>query len=89
MKIKKFQDGGAVAPEQAAQGAAPEQNPIEQLGQMAMEATQSKNCELAMQVCAGFLQLVQQSQGGQEAPQGTPMQKCGGKIKIKKKIVKK
>jgi len=45
-----------------------------------------------MQVCAGFLQLVaqsQQAQGGQggqaQGGQPTPMQKKGGMIKIKRK----
>lgn len=79
IKIKKFQDGGAVedpnvapAPEQGApaeQAPAPEQggaeqNPLMQIAQVAAQALQNQDCQAAMQVCQAFIQLLQQSQGG-------------------------
>ena len=86
--VKKFQDGGAMAPEtQGApapetQGApAPqggEQDPLMQIAQLAAQALQSQDCQAAMQVCEAFMQIVQQAQGGapeEEAPQGEV--RCG------------
>lgn len=79
IRIKKFQDGGAVedpnatpAPEQGApaeQAPAPEQggaeqNPLMQIAQVAAQALQNQDCQAAMQVCQAFIQLLQQSQGG-------------------------
>lgn len=97
MKIKKFQEGG-MAPEMdpaIAQGApmgpetapAPEQggeDPIMMIAQAAMQALQSQDCEMAMQVCDAFIQLIQGAQGapaeaGAE-PQGEPMFRKGGKL---------
>lgn len=96
-KITKFQEGGAMAPpvEQGApqgapmapeggapEGAAPEeQDPIAQLVQLAQEALQSQNCEAAMTVCDGLLQVLSQAQGGGGAPQepqGAPVYRKGG-----------
>lgn len=96
--VKKFQDGGVVAPE--TQGAvapqegtahAPEQggeDPLMQIAQMAAQALQTQDCQAAMQVCDAFMQIVQQAQGGapQEAPQGEPVYRRGGTLvkRIKK-----
>lgn len=91
--VLKFQDGGA-APAPAAEpmpadpGAAPEQgseggDPLMQLAQMAAEALQSGDCNTALAVCEGFMQLVQQASqggGGEGAPQGEPVYKRGGKL---------
>lgn len=97
-KVKKFQEGGpAPAPAEQPmpaepQAAAPaEGGPdqmLMQLAQMAAEALQSGDCNTALAVCEGFMQLVQQATQGQEgpAPQGEPVYRKGGKIvgRIKK-----
>ena len=99
-KVPKFQEGGATPTPQdqamAAQAgqptgtpapaAGPEQggDPIMQLAQMAQQALQSGDGQLALAVCEGFLQLIQQMAGGaggpQAAPQGEPVFKSGGNI---------
>ena len=102
MKIKnkivaKFQEGGAMpesapaeqTPEQAPEKAPAEgggQDPISQLLQLATQAIDGQNCEAAMAVCQGFVQLVQAQAGGGgagasgAAPAGEPVYKKGGKI---------
>lgn len=102
MKIKnkivaKFQEGGAMpesapaeqAPEQAPEKAPAEgggQDPISQLLQLATQAIDGQDCEAAMAVCQGFVQLVQAQAGGGgagasgAAPAGEPVYKKGGKI---------
>ena len=91
MKVKplKFQEGGP-APAPAAPAPAPEggaapveggeQNPLIQIAQMAMQALQTGDCEIAMQVCEAFIQLVQASAegGAPEEEQGQPVYKKGG-----------
>lgn len=92
-KVKKFQEGGAAPapaaePMPAEQGAAPEQgggegDPLMQLAQMAAKALQSGDCNTALAVCEGFMQLLQeasQRQGGEAAPQGEPVYKRGGTL---------
>lgn len=94
-KITKFQEGGAMPPQGAPQGApaGPEgaapgapaeggQDPVAQLVQMAQEALQSDNCEAALAVCDGLLTMLSQGQGGGAAPaeQGAPVYQKGGKI---------
>lgn len=91
-KVKKFQEGGAAPapaaePMPAEQGAAPEQgggegDPLMQLAQMAAEALQSGDCNTALAVCEGFMQLVQEASQGQggEAAQGEPVYKRGGTL---------
>lgn len=99
-KIAKFQEGGAAPTMQdqgmavpagqdpAAQAPQGGEDPIMQLAQMAQQALQSGDGQLALSVCEGFLQLVQQLAGGggapQEAPQGEPVFKAGGKIIVKR-----
>ena len=86
-KIAKFQEGG-VTPAPQEPGMAPEQaqaqgggDPIMQLAQMAQQALQSGDGQLALQVCEAFLQLIQQMAGQQEAaPQGEPVFRKGGVI---------
>lgn len=81
------EQGGAPegAPE-AAQGGAPEQgqgqDPIMQLAQMSQEALQKQDCNLALQVCQAFMDMMQQAQGSapQKVPQGEPVYRKGGKI---------
>lgn len=84
MKIstQKFQAGGQApaAPAQA-QAAPAEQDPMVALVQMAQQAVEAQDCEAAMSVCEGFLQLVQSAQGGgAPAPEGQPVYKAGGKL---------
>ena len=85
-KIRKFQEGGPMedpnaAPMEAPEQAAPEQggDPLMQLAQMAQQALQAQDCQMAMQVCQAFLQLAAQAQGGGE-PQGEPVYRKGGKL---------
>ena len=87
MIIKKFQEGGAVAPvDQAMAPAAAPADPIMQIAEMAMAALQSQDCGVAMQVCEAFVGMLQQAQGGtpagpvEAAPQGEPVFRKGGKL---------
>lgn len=101
-KIKKFQEGG-IAPtpqaeempvEQASMEEAPveetsaqEQNPLIIIAEGAMQALQTQDCNMAMQVCQAMVQLVQQAAGpAPEAPQGEPVFRKGGVLvrRIKK-----
>lgn len=70
LKFRKFQEGGAMPPAEE-QSAAPQQqeaNPLIQLAQMAVQALESQDCNMAMQVCQGFVQLIQSSQGEPTEP---------------------
>ena len=56
-----------------------------QIGQMAAQALQSQDCNAAMQACDGIVQFIQMMQQGggapqQEAPQGEPVYRRGGKL---------
>ncbi len=59
-----------------------DQDPLLMLAQMAAEGLQTQNCEMMGQVCEGLLMLIQEAQAGmqQQAPQGEPVFKRGGKI---------
>lgn len=83
--FRKFQEGGVVAApteEQMIQEGAPmegsaptEADPMQmlmQLAQMAAQALQSQDANMAMEVCNGLVEFVQVIQGGQEAPQEAP-----------------
>lgn len=87
--VKKFQQGGPVAPEEEmpaeempAEGtpeAAPQDNPLIALAEAAMQGLQSQDCQIMAQVCQGLLEIVQQMQ--EPAPQeatGEPVFKKGG-----------
>lgn len=81
---RKFQTGGAMPAEQAAPESAPvqeqaEQDPIMMLAQAAAQAIQNQDCEVAMQVCQAFLEIVQQMQGGAPAT-AEPVYRAGGKL---------
>lgn len=92
--VRRFQEGGPVeaapeeemAPEQAPMEEAPveeqgQQDPLMQIAQLAIQALQNQDCEAAMAVCQGFIQLIQQAQGSAEtAPQGEPVYRAGGKL---------
>lgn len=91
-QVKFLQEGGPMgAP--AMEGAPVEQNaapagggedPIMMIAQMAAQALQNNDGEMALQVCQAFLELVQQMSGeggGAPAqPQGEPVYRKGGKI---------
>ena len=83
-QIKKFQEGGALPAEAApAPAAAPAQeDPIAMIAEMSMQALQTQDCQIAMQVCEGFVALIQQMQGG--APAQEPVFRKGGKMLRKK-----
>lgn len=89
--VYKFQEGGAMpaeAPMEA--GAAPEegapmeaggQDPMMMLGEAAVQALQSQDCQMAMQVCQGIVALLQQMSGGAPAEQqGEPVFRKGGRL---------
>lgn len=80
MKIKKFQMGGQVAPAEAAPAPAQGGDPMMQLAEMAGAALQGQDCGLAMQVCEGFMMLVEQMMGGGATPAQQPVFRKGGKL---------
>lgn len=80
MRLKYFQAGG---PMEA--GGQPAQDPMAQLIEMAMQAVQANDPNLAMQVCQVLVQIAQQGapqdgapQGG--APEGEPVFRRGGRL---------
>ena len=83
--VKKHQMGGQMAPENAAPEnpeVAPEQNvqdPLMQLAQMAAQALQSQDCNMAMQICQALVEIAQQASAPEEAP-GEPVFAKGGKL---------
>lgn len=88
--ISKLQEGGAMPASTPAQ----EQDPFQMLAEMAMQALQGQDCQMAMQVCEGFIALIQQAMGGGQAPvgqapEGEPVFKKGGKMVKRKKCAKK
>lgn len=98
-KVTKFQEGGQMdaEPTQPVSEPAPaqegggepggEQDPIQMLAEMSAQALQNQDCQMAMQVCQAFMQIVQQMQGGApEEPQGEPVFRKGGVLvhRIKK-----
>lgn len=86
LKVKKFQDGGAMPAEEAPMEQAPveeqaggsPEDALMQLAQLAMQALQNQDCEAAMAVCQGFVEMIQASQGG-AAPE-EPVYRAGGKL---------
>lgn len=79
--------GGGAPTGEPAPGQGGEQDPIMMLAQMSAQAIQAQDCQMAMQVCQAFLEIVQQMQGGApEEPQGEPVFRKGGTLvrRIKK-----
>ena len=94
--INKFQEGGAMPPQGAPQGAeqgAPEeqgagaeQDPMAMLLQAAAQALQNQDCNMSMQVCQALVQMAQQGQDGAPGEAGQPVYRKGGRLvrRIKK-----
>ena len=97
IRFRYLQEGGPMpAPEAGApQGGAPEQggDPVMELAQMAQQALETQDPQLALQVCEGLLQLLQGGQGGapegaeagapaEPAPEevGQPVYRAGGRL---------
>ena len=74
------------------EGGGAEQDPLMMLAQGAMQALQSQDCQIAMQVCQGLMALIQQAQGGGAAPQeegGEPVfARRGAKLQVCRRIKK-
>lgn len=84
-QIKKFQQGGAIPVEAAPAAPAPEaapvqQDPIAMLAEMSIQALETQDCQIAMQVCEGFVAILQQMQGGSAPAPQEPVFRKGGKI---------
>lgn len=99
--VRFLQEGGELAPEteempveevnvaQEEQAAPQGGDPLMEIGNMAMQALQNQDCDMAMKVCELFIQLLQQA--SQSQPEMTPensqpVYARGGKIayRIKK-----
>lgn len=88
MKIREYQIGGEMAAPQVQepQPSPEQQDPIMILAQAAQQALQEGSCELSMQVCSMFLELIAQASGQAGAPVGpagpdeTVVFKKGGSI---------
>lgn len=83
MKIRKFQAGGAVPVQQGGN------DPLMQIAELAMQALQNQDGEMALQVCQALLQLIEAAVGQQEtqgsapeesAPTGEPVYRRGGRL---------
>lgn len=97
-EVKKLQEGGPMPEGGAPAGApapeggtapAPEggADPMQQILQGAMQAVQTNDGQLALQVCAALVQLAQGGAGAQGAPaeQGEPVYRKGGRLAYRKK----
>lgn len=87
MKIKRFQEGGQVAPapQGGEQGGAPAggAGPEEQVMQMAQQIIQQLGPEAAAMLAQAIIEMLQGAGGGEAAPQGEPVYaKKGGKLVI-------
>lgn len=80
MKIKKYQQGGAVPVAAPAQ----QQDPLMQIAEVFAQGLQAGDCQLLAQGAQAFLQLVAQASAPQgpvdQVPAGEPVFKKGGKL---------
>lgn len=80
------EEGGTPEEEQMPEEGVPEgggeQDPMMQLAQMFAQGLQNQDCQMLMQGAQMFLQLLQQSQGGEQPqePQGEPVFRRGGRL---------
>lgn len=85
IKFKKFQQGGEMpmaeeqpqVQEQSQAQPQENQDPLMMLAEMAAQALQSQDCNVAMQVCQGFIEVLQSAQQG-AAPETEPVYRKGG-----------
>lgn len=86
MKIKRFQEGGAMAAAPGGEqgGAQGGPGPEEQIMQMAQQIIQQLGPEAAAMLAQAIMEMLQGAGGGgQEQPQGEPVYaKKGGKLVI-------
>lgn len=85
LKFRKFQEGGTMPEQQGGEQQSSEQqggDPLMQIAQAAAQALQSNDCQMALQVCQAFIQLIQSSQSGAApAPEESePVYRSGGKL---------
>lgn len=97
--VRKFQEGGAVPTEGAPVEQAPVEgapvegapaeggDPMQQILQAAVQAVQTNDGNLALQVCAALIQLAQGAAGApaETAPAGEPVYRKGGRLAYRKK----
>lgn len=75
--VKYMQEGGQMAAQEApVEEQAAAQDPMAQLIEMAMQAVQANDAQMALQVCAALVQLAQG--GAEQAPAEEPMFRKGG-----------
>lgn len=84
MKITKFQAGGAM-PVEAAQEAAPQQDPLMEIAAIFSEGLQNGDCQLLARGAEAFLALLQQATATaqnpvDQVPEGQPVFRRGGTI---------
>ena len=83
--VTRHQDGGPVAPEQGAMPAGQETAPAEQGGgdlqTMLMQAYQSQDPQMALQVVNMIVEQMQAGQGGQEQGGAMPAARNGMRLK--------
>lgn len=96
MKLRKFQDGGAVVTPEDTNAVMPTNNgetaqpatgedPMVQIVEMFAQGLQSQDCNLLAQGAQLFLQLVQEAQGSAGMPSGgQPVFAKGGKLVSRK-----
>ena len=85
-------EGGAT-PAEGGAPAGPEgsQDPMQQILQAAMQAVQTNDGQLALQVCAALVQLAQGGAGApagapaEGAPEGEPVYRKGGRLAYRRK----
>lgn len=85
--VKKFQEGGEIAPQEPAApapapeeaGAAQGEDRMQQILQAAAQAVQNQDAQLALQVCQALVEAAQGGAPAQEAP-GEPVYRKGGKL---------
>lgn len=92
MKIKKYQEGGAMPAQTNGTPVAQETNPIIEIANVMAQALQSGDCNMAMEACQAFLSFLQQAQEPPAEPigqaEGQPVFKKGGKMVRRKKCKK-
>ena len=81
VKFRKFQQGGEMeAPQNADQAQEQGQgggDPLMQLAQIAVQALENQDCNMAMQVCQGFVQMIQSAAPEQPSE---PVYRRGGTL---------